>query len=106
MDIKCRKTSCSHNKGYTCVAHNVLIGEHAECNSFDCDITKLGQDYSKNMFEADTEHYNNSRHMKNVALSCERESCLFNKDNRCVANGITVLDEKDTPQCGTFIQDK
>ena len=103
MDIKCRKTSCVHNSDYTCLAKKVEINHETECVSFDCDIKKLGHDFSKNMFEADTEHYTNSRHIKNVNLTCDKSSCLFNNNHSCSANGITVLDDDPSTQCGTFV---
>ncbi|MBR4270700.1 MAG: DUF1540 domain-containing protein [Clostridia bacterium] len=106
MDIKCRKTSCTHNDHYSCAARDVVIGENAECDSFESDITKMGTDYSKNMFEAETEFYANSRHIKSVNLDCCKTDCLFNHNLECRANGITVLDDKsDQPQCGTFIKE-
>ena len=105
MDIKCRKTSCSHNNSYTCTAKKIQIGANTECNSFDYSPSKL-HDFSKNMFEADTEHYANSRHFSDVKLNCNKASCLFNHDNSCSANGITVLDDNEqSTQCGTFCSD-
>ncbi len=106
MDIKCRKTSCVHNHGYTCRAKEVNIGTHTECDSFNADATKNAEDFSKNMFEADTENYANSRHIRDVRLTCDKSKCLFNKDKRCSANGITVIDEgKGRANCATFISD-
>ncbi len=106
MDIKCRKTSCVHNNDYTCSARKIQIGVNTECDTFDCDINKLGHDFSKNMFEADTEHYAPSRHINDVKLTCDKTSCLFNHDNSCSANGITMLDDKEqSTQCGTFCSD-
>ena len=103
MDIKCRKTNCTHNKGLTCQAKSITIGGDAECKAYEKDDN--AHDFSKNMFEADTEHYENSRHIKDIKLTCNKESCLFNKDNNCTANGITVLDEKNATQCGTYLKD-
>lgn len=106
MDIKCRKTSCKYNDGYTCVAKSVYIGNGAECDTFSADTSKNAQDYSKNMFEADTENYHNSRHIKDVNLCCDKCDCLFNKDKCCSANGITVIDEGEgQTACATFIED-
>ncbi len=106
MDIKCRKTSCKHNHGYTCRAKSINISSNTECDSFVADNSKRAEDYSKNMFEADTENYGNSRHIQNVKLSCDKKECLFNKDKACSANGITVIDEGEgQTACATFIKD-
>lgn len=106
MDIKCRKTSCLHNNAYTCRASKVNIGIGTECDSFEADENRKAEDFSKNMFEADTENYANSRHIREVDLTCDKAECLFNKENRCSANGITVIDEgKGQTMCATFIKD-
>ena len=107
MDIKCRKTSCKHNHGYTSRAREVNIGNCAECDSFDADTTKSAEDFSRNMFEADTENYANSRHIREVKLSCDKCECLFNDEKKCSANGITVIDQgHGQTLCSTFIKDK
>ena len=106
MDIKCRKTSCMYNNSYTCCARNVNIGIGTECDSFEADENKKAKDFSRNMFEADTENYANSRHIREVKLTCDKCECLFNKEKHCSANGITVIDEgRGQTQCATFIND-
>lgn len=105
MDIKCRKTSCKYNNAYTCSAKNVDISCAVECKTFEPDTTRKAEDFSRNMFEADTENYSNSRHIKNVSLFCLAGNCLFNCSGKCKANGITVLDDdKSCALCGTFIK--
>ncbi len=105
MDIKCRKTSCKHNKAYTCVAQNVEIRHDTGCASLVVDNSKPAKDFSKNLFEADVEEYANSRHIREVDLQCHSCLCLFNKDGKCSANGITVLDEGvGQADCGTFVK--
>lgn len=106
MDIKCRKTSCKFNNAYSCVAKGVDISRGVACSTFEPDMTKNAEDFSKNMFEADVENYSNSRHIKNVDLFCEAGECLFNHSGKCNANGITVLDEGEgKTACGTFIKE-
>lgn len=101
MDIKCRKTSCRFNKGLSCTASFVEIGQATKCQSF----VRGGDefDFSRRMFETAPE-FGSSRNIKQVNLKCESTDCLFNKECRCNANGITVLDEQNKPQCGTFIK--
>lgn len=105
MDIKCRKTSCKFNDAYSCVAKNVDISGGVQCRTFDPDMTRKPEDFSKNMFEADMENYSNSRHLREVNLFCQAGDCLFNCSGNCRANGITVLDEGEgCTQCGTYIK--
>lgn len=105
MDIKCRRTSCEHNKGHTCFALGVDITNHAICKTFEeqkfCDYDEL--DFSKHMFEVAPE-YENSRHIKNVCLNCEAKKCLFNKNGKCRANGITIIDDDEKSRCSSFIE--
>ncbi len=104
MDIKCRKTSCKFNNSYSCEARGVCITRDTECGSFEPDNSKPAVDFSKNMFEADME-YSNSRHICNVNLECNSCDCLFNENKKCMANGITVIDEgQGQTACGTFIK--
>ena len=105
MDIKCRRTTCEFNKGHTCFSPSVKITNNAECKTFEKEETSLEElDLSKTMFKSAPE-YENSRHIKNVALNCKASSCLFNHDGKCLANGITVVDQDEKSRCGTFIYD-
>ena len=106
MDIRCRRTSCTHNKGHTCFALGVDISDHAVCKTFErrenVDIDDL--DFSKSMFETAPE-YENSRHIKNVSIKCNATRCLFNNCGKCRANGITVVDDDEKSRCGSFINE-
>ncbi len=107
MDIKCRRTSCEFNRGHTCNAARVDISTMAMCHTFERDITKPTEelDLSRHMFESAPE-YANSRHIKNVALKCKAQGCLFNKECKCRANGITVIDDHEHSRCATYIEDQ
>lgn len=106
MDIKCRKTTCTFNKGHTCCSCKVDITKNAVCKTFEKEEQKDDDnfDLSKKMFEV-APSYSNSRHIKNLLLECDAQKCLFNKNGKCRANGITVLDQNDQTQCGTFLCD-
>ncbi len=106
MDLKCKKTTCKYNNKYSCHAKNILIGTSTECTTYEKAIKLPDKivDASKTMFEAapEIEPY---RHIKDVKVGCNAKICLFNKDGRCNANGITVLEGKEG-YCGTFIKEK
>lgn len=105
MDIKCRRTTCEHNRGYTCCACNVDIDNNAICKTYEYNQKENEElDLSKNIFESAPE-YANSRHIRNVSLYCNAGKCLFNKEGKCQANGITVIDDNETSACATFIED-
>ena len=101
MDIRCRKTGCRFNAGQTCKAKYVEISSHTVCNSF----VRGGddKDFARLMFETAPE-FANSRHIRTVNLHCGKTHCLFNSFGKCSANGITVLNDKQAPRCGTFIE--
>ena len=101
MDVRCKKTSCKFNKGTTCMAKQLNIGNTTQCESFR--FGGVEKDMSAKMFEAAPE-FANSRHIKDVNLCCHKIHCLFNENNKCNANGITVLNENNKPMCGTFIK--
>ena len=104
MDIRCRRTICTHNKGHTCFSCCVNIDQCAYCKSFEkrqtADVDDL--DFSKKMFEVAPE-YSNFRHIKNVALTCNATKCVFNKDKVCMANGITVVEDNKKSCCATYL---
>lgn len=107
MDIKCRRTSCEFNRGHTCCAAKVDVSTLAMCHTFEKDWTKSPEelDLSRHMFEAAPE-YDNGRRAKNVVLKCKAQTCLFNKDCHCQANGITVIDDHEHSRCATYIKDQ
>ena len=102
MDINCRKLNCVHNKKCVCTAKKIDISNKSQCKSYVEDKDKPVDDLSKIMFKK-TPEYENFRHIKNANIDC-KISCMFNKGGRCLANGIIVLDDKETPICGTFIK--
>lgn len=103
MDIKCRKTSCVYNDGYNCTAKQVNITSGSECGTYERGSEM--DDVTRDMFESAPE-YGNSRHIRDKDLKCECESCLFNKNCRCDANGITIIDSENKGACATYIYDE
>lgn len=108
MDIRCRKTTCVHNKGHTCCASCVNVNKDAFCLTFEkqqeiSDSKNL--DLTKKMFETAPE-YENSRHIRNVVLTCNATKCVFNCDKKCMANGITVVDDLNKSCCATYLYEE
>ena len=103
MDIKCRKTSCVHNDRYNCMAKEVSITSQSSCATYE--RGREQDDVSRDMFEAAPE-YANAMHIRDKKLKCDCKSCLFNKDCKCDANGITIIDDHEKGACATFIYDE
>ena len=91
MDLKCKKLNCKYNDKYACMSSAISVMSNLECATFEqaehLDKGQL-QDISKTMFEVAPDIHP-FRHIKDVNVSC-KASCLFNKDGKCVSNGITV----------------
>lgn len=104
MDLKCKKMICKHNDGCACMSKRILVGRNCECTTFeksdDLD-EKQTQDISKNMFEVAPDLHP-FRHNKNINIECNAE-CLFNNEGHCKANGISVMNGKNSGVCITNI---
>lgn len=104
MDINCRKLNCKHNKKCVCMAKSVDIVDSTVCNTYEEDTSKEVHDITKTMF-VKTPKYENFRHIKKANIEC-CAPCMFNRNGKCLANGIIVLTGKKNPICGTFICSK
>ena len=97
-DLKCGLKACVHNHGYCCVAKQIKVDAQTDCMTYEADEAKrnslfeAGEDFVPRDYSVDT------------FVKCEAE-CLFNKDKRCYANGITVMTHKaGDAMCLTYIQ--
>ena len=106
MDLKCKKLNCVSNDKYSCMRDGICVKENCECGSFE-EAKHLDegqrQDASKNMLETAID-YHAYRHKKDVNIECGAESCLFNNNCRCKANGITVCNCNTCALCSTYIK--
>lgn len=102
MDINCRKLNCVHNKKCVCCAKKLDISQKSCCQTYQKDESKKVEDLSKKMF-SQTPEYENFRHIKKANIVC-KINCMFNENGKCLANGIVILDDNETPICGTFIE--
>ena len=105
MEIRCKKEDCKHNTGCSCRAHSVKIARGTECNSYVNNPLKenLMQE-NGNIFGVAEEMVKSN--LKNVPLECKARACLYNRAERCHANGITVIDDEcgTCADCATFCQ--
>ncbi|MDD4275686.1 MAG: DUF1540 domain-containing protein [Clostridia bacterium] len=98
MNLKCKEMRCKYNHNFYCTAKNVNITEKTYCATFD-DSGKIKK-YANHIFEekAEADLVPNSHKVK---VLCSAE-CIFNSGGHCIANGITVMQEKH-PLCQTFL---
>ena len=98
-DIKCGLKTCKHNKGYCCCARQIDVTGGACCQTFAPDANK-----NKSLFEAGSD-FVKANYSTDTKVGCNAP-CVFNKDSKCVANGITVMtDESSSPSCLTFLKE-
>ena len=104
MDLKCRKTQCKYNNGFTCVARGgITVSEHTRCDTFELDENKDIRDTSRCMFE-EAPTYAPHREKKSLKVGCSASKCLFNENGNCIANGLTINAIAESPLCMTFIK--
>ena len=106
MDIRCNKTDCKHNNKYACMAKEIHVAKNTDCRTYDKDYEKQKknlQDVSRDMFEIAPE-IGDFSHSDKLCVDCHAH-CLFNKNMKCNANGITVLEAERKGVCGTFIEE-
>lgn len=96
-DLKCGKKNCTYNKGYCCCAKKIEISGKTDCMTYSPDLNK------KSMFEAGSD-FEPASYSVDTKVGCSAD-CLFQKDNRCVANGITVMSgEHKDAACLTYVK--
>lgn len=103
MDIRCRKTDCRYNDKLTCRAKDIKVSKKTVCEDFSFEEGKE-LDISKKIFESDTPpKVAPYRHNKKLCIDCDAK-CLFNQNNQCIANGITMGDISKCAKCITFMK--
>lgn len=105
MDIRCRKTTCKYNKKHTCFAKEIHVTDGVICSTYNKDNQikedNKAEDISKTMMQKPPKE-SPHRDRKTIKLSCSA-NCLFNKDSKCNANGITVNDLGE-PYCMGYLK--
>lgn len=98
-DLKCGLKSCHYNKGYCCCAKLINVTKSTDCSTYTFDENK-----SKMQFEAGSD-FIPANYSVDTKVICSAK-CIFNKDNRCIANGITVMGQNSLEAaCLTFIKE-
>lgn len=101
MDIRCRKTECKYNDRYTCMAKGILIDKQVLCSTYE-DSGREKKDVTKSLFE-EVPNYAPQRDSKTMAIDC-CTNCLFNKEGKCISNGITVNAIAEKPFCVSYLK--
>ena len=94
-DLKCKRKGCEFNKNSNCTAKIVEVNNKTNCNTYvpshenkENEVSKIGQPPIR----------------KDIEVDCKAD-CIFNENNICSANGITVqtTSDKTCPNCCTYM---
>lgn len=102
MDIRCRKRQCKYNDRFTCKAKDISVSESVLCTIYEKDESKDVEDTTQSLFSK-TPDYAPQRDSKTMTITC-RANCLFNRNGKCVSNGITLNAIKEKPYCVSFLK--
>ena len=84
------------------MAKDVHVGKGVDCESYHRDELKNSLIIENgNLFEISEELV--AKNMRNVPLACSARVCIYNKDEKCYANGISVIDDENEAVCATYI---
>ena len=100
-DLRCAMRDCGHNRAFCCAAREIQVDEKAECDTYKPSDEKPDRDNDNIMFEFGVDV--GPDEIRNTKIYCGACKCLFNKEKRCVANGISVVSEKRDALCSTYI---
>jgi hypothetical protein len=97
-DLKCGLRDCSFNKGYCCVSKKIGINKDTDCVSYAPSEAKR-----KSLFESG-EDFAPANYSVDTTIECTAD-CLFNKANKCISNGITIMNNEDgSATCMSFVK--
>lgn len=103
MEILCRKTDCTYNTGCSCKANGIDVDRAFRCATFTKDDLKEALIIENgNLFEVSEELV--PKNIRNVPLGCRARNCLYNREEKCYANGISIIDDSDEAECATYIE--
>ena len=95
FDLKCKRKGCVYNKNCNCTAKEIEVKKDTACKTYKPsneaevgEVEKVGQPPIR----------------KDTKVGCKAD-CIFNTNQECSANGITVQTCKDesSPICCTFM---
>lgn len=95
IDLKCRCTNCYHNHYCNCEADKIMVNNGTKCDSFKLRHTK-DVEFADEILEPLVRH--------STDVECHAK-CVFNYNNTCVANGITVNPNNDGAICESFLRE-
>ena len=100
-ELRCGRRDCNFNRGYECRAQSISVDEAADCNTYDPDGRPVKNDNV--MYEAGMDNYFADK-LPHTSVDCMAHKCLFNRSEKCIANGISVVSEAKEAKCSSYIK--
>jgi len=99
-DLKCGLKDCMYNEGYCCQAKAIEVDKFTDCLTYTKDANKR-----KNLTEAGRDVHKSVKYDVDTKVTCHAD-CMFNRESKCISNGITVMGQAENQaNCLTFIKD-
>lgn len=95
IDLKCKCTNCKYNYFCNCTADSILVSNNTSCDSFRVSHSS-STEFADEIIEPLVRH--------STDVECHA-ACVFNHDNKCIANGITINPIKENAICESFLKD-
>lgn len=94
VDLKCNKCECVNNSHCNCTAKHISIDKQTYCDSYKESNYKKNSEYSDEISQPLIRN--------NIDVNCNAK-CVFNNNGTCIANGISVSNINNEPECSTFL---
>ncbi|MDR3263579.1 MAG: DUF1540 domain-containing protein [Clostridiales bacterium] len=96
-NLKCTTSNCEHNIRTNCTAGIINVSGNAACGT---KIKREGSALAQQFAELEAAAEISSVENEKVYVQCDAE-CVFNKDNVCSAEKITVSDTLFNTKCAS-----
>ena len=91
IDLKCKCGKCEFNENCNCKANAIQITSSSRCAT-----------YTPSADNSKADEIAQPLVRQSVEILCDAK-CLFNKSGKCLANGISILREDNSAECGTYL---
>ena len=94
VDLKCKCGKCEFNDHCNCYARHIIVTRTSKCGTFTPSIDQSKTEFSDEIAQPLVR--------PSVEVLCQAK-CLFNKQGKCLANGISVMADSNSAECGTYL---
>jgi len=93
IDLKCKCTTCRHNRNSNCSANKIDVDTSTICKSY-IERRNTDAEFADEIMQPLVR--------KSTDVECHAH-CMFSREGVCIANGITVGNLSNNASCETFL---